>query len=93
MNMDRSSAAQLGQEIVRILKAGRYTNPAREVVEISDLLKRSVEDVRSFAPDHDLPAVPAGAEQTQIEVANESTLAAARRLVQLGLRPVALNTT
>ncbi len=91
MNMNRSSAAQLGREIVRILEAGRYTNPAGEVVEIGALLKRSVEAVRSFPPDHDLPAVPPGAQQTQIEVANESTLAAARRLVQLGLRPVALN--
>jgi uncharacterized protein (TIGR02452 family) len=91
MNMNRSSAAQLGREIVRILEAGRYTNPAGEVVEIGDLLKRSVEGVRSVPPDHELPAVSPGVHQTDIEVANESTLAAARRLVQLGLRPVALN--
>ena len=91
MNLTRSTAAQLGRDTVRILEADRYTNPAGEVVDIGDLVKRSVEGVRSFPPDHDTPAVWPGADQTQIEVKNESTLAAARRLVELGLRPVALN--
>jgi uncharacterized protein (TIGR02452 family) len=91
MNMTRSSAAQVGRDTVRILEACRYTNAAGEIVDIGDLVKRSVEGVRSFPPDHDLPTVQPGTKQTQIEVKNESTLAAAQRLIQLGLRPVALN--
>jgi uncharacterized protein (TIGR02452 family) len=91
MIMNRSTAAELGQDTVRILEARRYTNPAGEVIDIGDLLKRSVEGVRSFPPDQVLPAVQSGTQPTQIEVKNESTLAAAQRLVQLGLRPAALN--
>jgi uncharacterized protein (TIGR02452 family) len=84
-------AAQLGHETLRILEAGRYTNPAGEVIDIGPMLQSSVEGVRSFPPDRELPVVQPGAEQMQIEVVNESTLAAARRLVRLGFRPVALN--
>jgi uncharacterized protein (TIGR02452 family) len=89
--MNRSTAAQLGRDTVHILEARRYTNPAGQVVDIGDLLRRSVEGVRSFPPDHVLPAVQPGTQPTQIEVKNESTLAAAQRLVQLGLPPAALN--
>jgi uncharacterized protein (TIGR02452 family) len=89
--MNRATAAQLGQDTVRILEAGRYTNPMGEVIDIGQMLRRSVDGVGSFPPDHELPPVQPGAEQTHIEVANESTLAAAHRLVQLGFRPVALN--
>jgi uncharacterized protein (TIGR02452 family) len=92
MLMKRSTAAELGRNTVRILEARCYTNPAGQVVEIGDLLDRSVQGTRSFSPDHELPSVqPGDTEQTQIEVENESTLAAAHRLVQSGFRPVALN--
>lgn len=89
--MKRSTAAELGRNTVLILETGHYTNPAGELVEIGDLLARSVQGTCSFPPDHDLPSVQPGNEPTRIEVENESTLAAAFRLVQLGSRPVALN--
>jgi uncharacterized protein (TIGR02452 family) len=90
-DMNRAFAAQLGQDTIRILDAGRYTNPAGEVIDIGPMLRRSVEGVRSFPPDHELPDIRPGADRTHIEVANESTLAAAKRLGLLGCRPVALN--
>jgi uncharacterized protein (TIGR02452 family) len=91
MLMKRSTAGELGRETVRILDAGRYTNPAGEVVEISDVLARSVEGTCSYPPDASLPKVPLGDKQTDVGVRNESTLAAAWQLVQQGHRPVALN--
>lgn len=89
--MKRSTAGQLGRETLRILEAGRYTNPAGEIVELADVVARSVAGTSSYPPDASLPRVPLGDQQTCIEVENESTLAAACRLSNRGHRPVALN--
>ncbi len=91
MLMNRSTAGTLGRETVRILEAGRYTNLAGEMVEIADAVARSVAGTCSYPPDASLPGVPLGDRTTRFEVENESTLAAARRLVREGHRPVALN--
>jgi uncharacterized protein (TIGR02452 family) len=60
-------------------------------VDIRDLLQRSVEETCAYPPDQHLPAIQRGDKSTSIAVANETTLAAARRLVEKGLRVVALN--
>lgn len=89
--MKRATAADLGRETLHILEAGRYTNVAGTVVEITDLVERSVSGTCTYPPDVTLPRVQLGHQPTHIEVANESTLAAALRLVQEGHHPVALN--
>ena len=61
MAMNRSFAAQLARDTIRILEKRRYTNLAGEVVELGDLLDDCVQGVRSYPPDHDLPAVSPGA--------------------------------
>jgi uncharacterized protein (TIGR02452 family) len=91
MLMDRNLAADLGRETVRILEAGRYQSPAGKTVPIGDLLRRAVQGTRSYPPDQALPEVPAGSKPARIEVENETTLTAARCLVEAGLRPLALN--
>src|SRR5205823_7936071 len=53
--------------------------------------RRAVQGTRSYPPDHALIKVEPGNTPTRFEVANETTLAAARRLLTAGLRPVALN--
>src|SRR5437588_255735 len=82
--MSRTRAAELARDTLRILEAGHYRTAAGEVVALGDLLRRAVEDTRSYPPDEPIPAVEPGREQTRIEVANESTLAAARRLLVEG---------
>jgi uncharacterized protein (TIGR02452 family) len=89
--MKRTTAAELGRDTVRILHAGRYTNPAGEIVEIADLVERSVSRTCSYPPSTSLPRVALGDRETHFEVKNESTLAAARQLVEQGHRPMALN--
>jgi uncharacterized protein (TIGR02452 family) len=91
MSMKRSRAAELGRDTVRILRAGRYEAPSGAVVDIADALRRAVADTVTYPPDERTPNVPTGDKQTTIEVANVSTLAAARELVVAGCRPVALN--
>jgi len=66
--MPRQRAAELGQETVNILEAGRYQSPNGTWVDIRDLVRHAVEGTRSYPPDHLLPAVPPGSRQTQIEV-------------------------
>jgi uncharacterized protein (TIGR02452 family) len=91
MHISRKQAATLGREAVRIQEVGSYQTPAGTVVEIAEPLRRAVEGTRSYPPGHPLPAWPTGQRQSRIEVVNESTLAAARRLVEAGHRPGALN--
>jgi len=91
MSMKRSTAGALGQETVRILEAGRYKNPAGTVVAIADAVAQAVAGTRSYPPDASLPRVLPGEKPTKIEVVNESTLAAAARLVARGQCPMALN--
>jgi len=89
--MNRSIAAELGRDTARILEAGRYTNLSGKVVELADLLAHAVAGTRSYPPDVTVACLVPGNHATSIAVANESTLAAAYRLVQKGGRPVALN--
>jgi uncharacterized protein (TIGR02452 family) len=91
MSTTRSKAAQLARDTVAILREGRYSTPAGARVEIADALRRAVEGTVSYPPDAALLPAPARDAPTRIEVVNESTLAAGRRLAAEGFRVVALN--
>jgi uncharacterized protein (TIGR02452 family) len=91
MFLTRQRAAELGQETARILEAGRYSTMKGKLVEVNDLLRSALAGTCSYPPNHPLPDSKHGKNATQIEVANETTLAAAGRLVEAGYRPVALN--
>jgi uncharacterized protein (TIGR02452 family) len=91
MYMDRQRAAALGRETVQILEAGRYQTETGAVVEIGELLRRAVDGTCSYPPDAQLSRAHLGNKETRVEVANETTLTAARRLIEAGYRPVALN--
>jgi uncharacterized protein (TIGR02452 family) len=91
MSLTRKHAAQLGHETRQILEQGRYTNEKGEVVEIATLLDRAVRGTCSYPPECPLPQFNASVKDTQIEVRNETTLNAARRLLEGGHRPAALN--
>jgi uncharacterized protein (TIGR02452 family) len=89
--IERSHAAELGRETVRILEAGRYETAAGVVVEIREAVEAARAGTRAYPPDEPLPELPPGERVARFEVVNESTLDAAARLVARGLRPVALN--
>jgi uncharacterized protein (TIGR02452 family) len=89
--MKRANAAHCGQETLRILQAGHYQTPAGETADIRDVLKRAVAGTCSYPPEFALADLRFTLRETWIEVRNESTLAAARRLVERGNRPAALN--
>ena len=91
MYLNRNRAAELGQETVRIIEAGGYRAPSGAAIDMRDALRRAQAGTRSYPPEHALPMPLPFDGATAVEVVNETTLAAALRLVQRGHRPVALN--
>jgi uncharacterized protein (TIGR02452 family) len=94
----RSKRAAVAQETVLILMEGRYTAPNRATVSIGEALQSSVERSKLYPPARLRQALKASwargrmPRPTRFEVANETTLAAARRLLGSGReRVLALN--
>jgi len=92
LDISRSVAAELGRSAVEAARLGYYLNRAGEKVDWSLQVNYACSAKRSIPPDAELPLPdrPLNPE-TRIQVSNESTLQASRRLVQSGLSPVALN--
>jgi len=85
-------AAALGASAVEIARRGSYVDPAGETVDLSDAIAAAREGKASIAPDDPLPAPPGDPfPETEVRVTNETTLGAARRLVDEGGEPLALN--
>jgi uncharacterized protein (TIGR02452 family) len=85
--MNRQKFAQLGQETVLIATEGRYRSAGGADVDITEAVRRCVEDTRVVRPG-DWPSIvrrgrsaPERAEPARVEVTPETTLAAAQRLV------------
>ncbi|MGE3803880.1 MAG: TIGR02452 family protein [Gemmataceae bacterium] len=89
--MNRSEAARQGQEAKQILETGTYQSAAGQTVSIADALARAVAGTRTYLPEEEIPLPAAATRATRFEVCNESTLAAAFRLVTAGFTPAALN--
>jgi uncharacterized protein (TIGR02452 family) len=90
--MDRERAGKLGEETLQILRDGAYSAPSGKRVSIAERLARAQIETVGYSPEDEviLTAVPR-AQTTQVEVRNESTLAAARAWAEAGGRPCALN--
>jgi uncharacterized protein (TIGR02452 family) len=91
MQPDRGRAAQLGQETLRILERGEYATPAGAIIDLRSAIAIARAGTRSYPPDAPLQSAVPGRYAMRTQVTNESTLAAAHRLVRDGGRPVALN--
>jgi uncharacterized protein (TIGR02452 family) len=76
MLLDRKKAAAMAEETLQLIQSPRY----------KDLVDRAVQGTREYPPDY-RPQACTGDHATGVEVKNESTLAAARRLSN----PAALN--
>lgn len=80
--MKRSTAARLGRETAAILERGGYPG-----VDLREALRAAIDGTVEYPPGEAIPAPPPGDRDTAVEVSNESTLSAARRLES----PAALN--
>jgi uncharacterized protein (TIGR02452 family) len=98
--MNRNQCATLGAEAVDIADRGWYVATSGRRVEIADAIARSVSGTETVAPD-DWPRIHREAQQRvaasripqpEVEVTDETTLAAARRLTGAsGAEVLALN--
>ena len=92
LDIPRDVAAALGRSAVNAARSGRYVTKAGQEVVWRDAVQAACAAKRSIAPDATLPRAERSAfTETQVQVTNETTLGASRRLVDRGLRPLALN--
>ena len=91
LRIARDAARDLGRSALAAIRTGRYAHEGRPV-DWPDTVRASIRATRSIPPDAYLPEAPDTPEaRLRIEVTNETTLGAARRLVDGGERPLALN--
>jgi uncharacterized protein (TIGR02452 family) len=92
LNIPRHVAAELGRSAVEVARQGLYLTRAGQEVAWHDAVQAARAAKLSITPDDVLPIkerIPFN--ETQIQVTNETTLGASLRLVERGLRPLALN--
>jgi uncharacterized protein (TIGR02452 family) len=87
----RRYAAELGRKAVEAARLGWYAH-GTETVAWGDAVDAARDARLSIPPDAVLPEPPvARFAETRVQVTNETTLGAARRLADAGARPLALN--
>jgi uncharacterized protein (TIGR02452 family) len=86
------AAAALGRSAVEAAREGLYITKAGEKVAWRDAVQATCAAKLSIDPDARLPSNERMAfTETRVQVTNETTLGASLRLVERGLRPLALN--
>ena len=92
LNIPRDLAAALGRSAVQACCNGSYVTADGETVVWLDAVQAACDARRSIPPDAALPrSEPGPFTETRVQVTNETTLEASRRLAGDGLRPLALN--
>jgi uncharacterized protein (TIGR02452 family) len=92
LDVPRHIAAALGRSAVEAAAKGFYVCGASTKVDWSRYVQAACSAKVSIPPDASLPAHESSAfSETRVQVTNETTLGASRRLVDGGLRPLALN--
>jgi uncharacterized protein (TIGR02452 family) len=92
LDMPRHIAAELGESALSASRVGVYRNSDGNEIVIRELVSHAVAARLSIPPDQ--PLAPCGLpvhSVTSVQISNETTIAAAQRLGNQGLRPLALN--
>ena len=92
LNICRDVAAALGRSAVEAAREGLYVTKVGQKVFWRDVVEAACAFKLSIDPDVTLPSNERIAiTETRVQVTNETTLGASLRLVERGLRPLALN--
>ena len=91
MNISRSRAAEIARETAQIMRDGFYADNSSHVHNIEADIETSVARTRLYAPDWNPEPLGKPRFETVVEVTNETTLSAARRLFDEGRNAVSLN--
>jgi len=89
--ISRELAAEYGWQAIQVIESGEYLAPSCRVVNLSRLVKRSIDGTVSYPPGQPFQESASGNYQTKISVENMKTLEAACRLIAQGCRPAVLN--
>jgi uncharacterized protein (TIGR02452 family) len=92
LDIPRNVAAALGRSAVEAAANGYYVCGSGAKVDWSRYVQAACSAKVSIPPDASLPShEPITFPQTRVQCANETTLGASRRLIENGLKPLALN--
>jgi uncharacterized protein (TIGR02452 family) len=92
LNISRDFAAALGRSALEAIHSGFYMTQTGQKVDWHEAVYAACNAKVSIEPDAALPSQDHIAfSETGVQVANETTLGASRRLFARGLRPLALN--
>jgi uncharacterized protein (TIGR02452 family) len=92
LEITHERARSLGVSALAAIREGRFVADDGQLVDWKADVDKAVASKVSLPPDARLPATPrARFPETQVVVANETTLVAARRLHDAGIRPLSLN--
>jgi uncharacterized protein (TIGR02452 family) len=89
--IDRRLATRYGEEAVAIGEQGKYHAPSGANVDIRSLLSAAVAGTITYPPDKPTKDSGQGPHETRVEVANETTLSAGKRLIDAECSAVVLN--
>jgi uncharacterized protein (TIGR02452 family) len=90
-HIQRDIAKAQGIEAVSICENGYYQTPSGHIIDLKQEITHAVRNTISYLPDLSLMDSFAGEHATNVEITNETTLSAATRLIQQGLKTVVLN--
>lgn len=92
LDLSHAAALKLGESAVEAIRLGYYRDRLGRRVDWSREVEQAQAARLSLPEDAPLPIPPRSPfERTRVEVTNETTLQAARRMVDGGARPLALN--
>jgi uncharacterized protein (TIGR02452 family) len=89
--IDRVLATQYGREAVAIGECGHYRAPSGLSVDIKAILSSAVKGTVSYPPNASVSGAKGGQHDTIMEVVDETTLSAGKRLMEFGCHPALLN--
>ena len=91
MNISRSRAAEIARETAQITRDGYYADNSSHVHNIEANIENTVAQTRLYPPDWTPQPLGEPKFRTRIEVTNETTFSAARRLFDEGHNAASLN--
>ena len=91
MNISRSRAAEIARETAQITRDEFYTDAAGQRHDIATDIEKAVAQTRLYPPAWAPPQLGESKSETRIEVTNETTLRAARRLFDASKNAASLN--
>lgn len=92
LDIPRDIARQLGRSAVKACDDGYYDGPQGEKIDWRELVDQAIAEKVSIAPRDKLATNPRDIyRKTNVEIRNETTLMASKRLVEEGHRPITLN--